>query len=172
MAGVAVVETGLDEGDTGVAGCGVRQGWADARPGAVGADHQVGVLGGAIVEEQAPGAVLERGGPGDGAAPPDGALGEGFQEQAAQLAAVDLRAVVVAGPLDGQGGGGDGVDHTPLLAFGAGHGAEPVEQASRAQSDLTGVRMYVEASALGAGAGGSLTFEDGDGAAVELQDAR
>ncbi len=66
---------------------------------------------------------------------------------------------------------GDGVDHAPHLAFGAGQGAEPVEQARRPQRDLTGAAVDVEAAALGAGAGGSVTFEDGDGAAVELQDA-
>ncbi|GHE12824.1 hypothetical protein GCM10010339_77750 [Streptomyces alanosinicus] len=45
-------------------------------------------------------------------------------------------------------------------------------QAGRAEGDLTGVGMYVEAATLGTRTRRSVTFENGDGVAMLLQDAR
>ncbi|WP_225882092.1 hypothetical protein [Streptomyces aureocirculatus] len=59
MTDVGVVEAGLDEGDAGVAGCGVRQRAAHLGPGAVGADDEIGVGSGAVGEVQSVDAVAE-----------------------------------------------------------------------------------------------------------------
>ncbi len=95
VAGVGVVESGLDEGHPGVVGDGVAEEAAHPGPGPVGADDEVGHGVGAVREVEAVGAVAQGDGGGELLPPPHGAGRERVQQQVAQSAPVDLRLVVL-----------------------------------------------------------------------------
>ena len=136
-------------------------------------DHEVGDLVVAAGVVHAAGPVGERGDGLDPAAPAHGVVGKRAQEQATKLAAIDLGSGLVArvGSLAPHDCGGDRIERAHLLTLRPGQGVELVEQACRAQRALAGVGMHVEGAALRVGVGGRLAFDDGDGAAVQLQHA-
>lgn len=88
--GVGVEEVRLDEGEVEVGGGGVRDERPHLRPGAVGADQQIGGDRPPVGERHLVAAVLERPYAGDLGAPADGAVGQGAEEEVAQHSPVHL----------------------------------------------------------------------------------
>lgn len=191
---VGVGDAQLDQADAGVVR--LHRGEQRADPGvrALGADQQVAELDGAVVEVQPVPAVAERLGTVEAVAPADGGGGERVQQQSAQVAPVDLRALPRVGPAgrtgpvraarrarrtggvrsgavaEAAGGGSVLVDDAELRALGPGLRPELLGQARLLDGAPAGVTVQVEGPALAADVPVGLALVHGDGDAVDLED--
>src|SRR5690606_15919973 len=169
VAGVDVVQGGLDQGDAGVVRRRRRDRRADPGPGAVRADHEVERLPPPVREVDQCAVRGPRHHPRHAPPPLDV---EGAEEQVAEVPAVDLGVGQVAragapvaqdGPVRVQDAHG--------LTLGAGQRPEPLQQPRLVQGELAQLFVQVQDAALGAGVGGGVAFEDGDGVAAAVHDA-